>query len=60
MTVFHSLADHSGSLGLRLEREMGPNVFLGFEGRWLYGDDLDEFALRTPRLTGSVHLTVHF
>ena len=58
--VFHGLADHSGSLGLRLEREMGPSVFLGFEGRWLYGDELDEFALRTPRLTGSVHLTVNF
>ena len=60
MTVFHNLADRTGSLGLRLEREMGPNVFLGVEGRWLYGDDLDEFALRTGKLSGSVHVTVNF
>ena len=60
MTVFHNLADRTGSLGLRLEREMGPNVFLGVEGRWLYGDDLDEFALRTGKLSGSVHLTIIF
>ena len=60
MIVFHNLADHSGSLSLRLERAMGPNLFLGIEGRRLYGGGLDEFALRTPRLTGSVHLTVNF
>ena len=60
LTVFHNLADRTGSLGLRLEREMGPNVFLGVEGRWRYGDDLDEFALRTGKLSGSVHLTINF
>ena len=60
MTVFHNLADRTGSLGLRLEREMGPNMFLGVEGRWRYGDDLDEFALRTGKLSGSVHVTVNF
>ena len=60
MTVFHNLADRTGSLGLRLEREMGPNVFLGVEGRWLYGGDLDEFALRTGKLSGSVHVTINF
>ena len=60
MTVFHNLADRTGSLGLRLEREMGPNVFLGVEGRWRYGDDLDEFALRTGKLSGSVHVTINF
>ena len=60
MTVFHGLADHSGSVGLRLERGVGPNLVVGVEGRYLYGDDLDEFALRTARLSGSVHVTVHF
>ena len=60
MTVFHSLADRSGSMGLRLEHEVGPDVVLGVEGRWLYGDDLDEFALRTGELSGSVHLTINF
>lgn len=60
MTVLHNLADRTGSLGLRLEREMNPNVFLGVEGRWRYGDDLDEFALRTGKLSGSVHLTINF
>ena len=60
MTVLHGLADHSGSMGLRLEREVGPNLLLGVEGRWLYGDALDEFALRTNRLSGSVHVTAYF
>ena len=60
MTVFHNLADRTGSLGLRLEREMGPDMFLGVEGRWRYGDDLDEFALRPGKLSGSVHLTINF
>ena len=60
MAVFHNLADRTGSLGLRLEREMGPNVFLGVEGRWRYGDDLDEFTLRTGKLSGSVYLTLNF
>lgn len=60
MTVFHNLEDDSGSLALRLEREMGPSVLLGVEGRVLYGDDLDEFALRTARLSGSVHFTISF
>ena len=60
MIVFHNLADRTGSLSLRLEREMGPNVFLGVEGRWLYGGDLDEFALRTARMSGSVHVTINF
>ena len=39
---------------------MGPDVFLGVEGRWRYGGDLDEFALRTGRLSGSVHVTINF
>lgn len=60
MTVLHNLEDRTGNLGLRLEREMGPDVFLGLEGRWRYGDDLDEFALRTGKLSGSVHLTINF
>ena len=60
MNVFHGLADRSGSVGLRLERGMGPNLVVGVEGRYLYGDGLDEFALRTARLSGSVHVTVHF
>ena len=60
MNVFHGLADRSGSVGLRLERGMGPNLVVGLEGRYLYGDGLDEFALRTARLSGSVHVTVHF
>ena len=60
MNVFHGLADHSGSMGLRLERGMGPNLVLGVEGRYLYGEDPDEFALRTARLSGSVHVTVRF
>ena len=60
MNVFHGLADRSGSVGLRLERGMGPSLVVGVEGRYLYGDDLDEFALRTARLSGSVHVTVHF
>ena len=60
VTVLHSLVDHSGSLGLRLERGLGPNLLLGVEGRHLYGENLDEFALRTGRLSGSIHVTVHF
>ena len=60
VTVLHNLADRTGSVGLRLEREMGPDVFLGIEGRRLYGDDLDEFALRTGKLSGSVHVTINF
>ena len=60
MNVFHGLADSSGSVGLRLERGMGPNLVVGIEGRYLYGEDLDEFALRTARLSGSIHVTVHF
>ena len=60
MTVFHNLADHSGSLGLRLDRGLGPNLLLGVEGRYLYGEGLDEFALRTARLSGSIHVTIHF
>ena len=60
MIVFHNLSDHSGSLGLRLERKIGPNLFVGVEGRNLYGDDLDEFALRTAGLSGSVHVTLNF
>ena len=59
-TVFHSLADHSGSVGLRLERELGPNLLLGIEGRRLYGEGLDEFALRTARLSGSIYVTANF
>ena len=60
MTVFHGLADHGGSVGLRLERGMGPNLVLGVEGRRLYGEDPDEFASRTGKTTGSVYVTVHF
>ena len=60
MTVFHNLADHSGSMGLRLERGLGPNLLLGVEGRYLYGEGLDEFAQRTARLSGSIHVTIHF
>ena len=60
MTIFHNLADHSGSVGLRLEHGMGPNLLLGIEGRNLYGEDLDEFALRTEGVSGSVYVTVHF
>ena len=60
MLILHNLEDHSGSLRLRLERKLGPDLFLGVEGRYLYGDDLDEFALRAARLSGSVHVTVHF
>ena len=60
MAVFHNLVDHSGSLGLRLEHEMGPNLLLGVETRNLYGGDLDEYGLRTGRLSGSVHVTVYF
>ena len=60
MLVLHNLTDHSGRLGLRLEREIGPNLFLGVEGRYFYGNHLDEFALRTSRLAGSVHVTVNF
>ena len=59
-TVFHNLTDHSGSVGLRLERELGPNLLLGIEGRRLYGGGLDEFALRTARLSGSIYVTVNF
>ena len=60
MNVFHGLADRSGSVGLRLERGMGPNLVVGIEGRYLYGEDLDEFALRTGKTTSSVYVTVHF
>ena len=60
MLVLHNLTDHSGRLSLRLEREIGPNLFLGVEGRYFYGNHLDEFALRTSRLAGSVHVTVNF
>jgi len=60
MTVLHGLADHSGSMGLRLEHEIGPNLLLGAEGRWRYGGRLDEFAQRTNRLSGSIHVTVYF
>ena len=60
MTVLHGLADHSGSMGLRLEHEIGPNLLLGVEGRWRYGGRLDEFAQRTSRLSGSIHATVYF
>lgn len=60
MTVLHGLADHSGSMGLRLEHEIGPNLLLGVEGRWRYGGRLDEFAQRTGRLSGSIHATVYF
>ena len=60
MTIFHNLADHSGSMGWRLERETGPNLLLGVEGRVLYGGDLDEFGLRTARLSGSFYATVSF
>ena len=60
MTVFHSLTDRTGSLGLRLEREMGADVLLGVEGRWFYGGELDEFALRTGKLSGSVHVTINY
>ena len=60
MAVFHNLADHSGSLGLRLEHEMSPNLLLGVEARHLYAGGLDEYGLRTGRLSGSVHVTVYF
>lgn len=60
VTVLHGLADRSGSAGLRLEREVGPNLLLGMESRYRYGGRLDEFALRTARLSGSVHLTLHY
>ena len=60
MTVLHGLEDHSGSMGLRLEHEIGPNLLLGVEGRRRYGGGLDEFAQRTSRLSGSVHVTVYF
>ena len=59
-TIFHNLADHSGSVGLRLERGVGPNLLLGAEARYLYGEGLDEFALRTARLSGSIYATVNF
>ena len=60
LVVFHNLADRTGSLALRLERDMGPNVVLGLEGRTRYGGGLDEFALRTGRMSGSVHVTINF
>lgn len=59
-TVFHNLADHSGSIGLRLEYGVNSNLLLGVEGRRLYGGDLDEFGLRTARTSGSMYVTVHF
>ena len=60
MTVLHGLEDHSGSMGLRLEHEIGPNLLLGAEGRWRYGGRLDEFAQRTNRWSGSIHVTIYF
>ena len=60
MTVLHGLEDHSGSMGLRLEHEIGQNLVLGVEGRWRYGGHLDEFAQRTCRVSASVHATVYF
>ena len=60
LAVLHGLEDRSGAIGLRLERAMGPDLVLGVEGRRLYGGGLDEFALRTANLSGSVYVTVHF
>ena len=59
-TAFHNLADHGGALGLRVEHEYGPKLLLGIQGRYLYGKGMDEFALRTVKLSGSVYATVHF
>ena len=59
-TVLHGLEDHSGSMGLRLEREIGANLLLGVEGRWPYGENLDEFGLRTAGPSGSIHVTAYF
>ena len=60
MTMLHGLEDHSGSLGLRLEHELSPSLLLGVEARWLYGGDLDEFAMRPTGLSGSIHVTAYF
>ena len=60
MTVLHSLAYHSGSVAFRLEREMDANLLLGVEVRYPYGDELDEFALRSSGWSGSIHVTAHF
>ena len=59
-TAFHNLSDHGGALGLRVEHEYGPNLLLGIQGRYLYGKGMDEFALRTVKLSGSVYATVSF
>ena len=60
VTALHNLADHGGALGLRVEHEYGPNLLFGIEGRRLYGKGMDEFALRTVKLSGSVYVTVNF
>ena len=49
-----------GALGLRVEHEYGPKLLFGIQGRYLYGKGMDEFALRTVKLSGSVYATVHF
>ena len=60
LTALHGLAGHSGSMGLRLEREVGPNLLLGVESRYRYGGHFDEFVLRAARLSGSVYATIHY
>lgn len=60
LTVLQSLADHSRSMAIRLERAMSPNLLLGVEGRRLHGDEMDEFGLRAAKVSGSVYVTVHF
>lgn len=59
-TAFHNLADHGGALGLRVEHEYDPKLLLGIQGRYLYGKGMDEFALRTVKLSGTVYATVNF
>ena len=60
MSVFHNLTDHSGSLGCAWNAGWGRTCCSASKGATCTAMTLDEFGLRTARLSGSVHVTVHF
>lgn len=58
-TVFHNLQDQSGVASLRLEYAAKPSLLLGAYISTNYGNDMDEFRLRSNKLTSTLYVALY-
>ena len=58
-TVLHSLKDQSGVASVRVEYEVKSSVLLGVYASAHYGSGIDEFALRSNKLSSMIYATFY-